>query len=88
MKHDHLPRHIRDLCPQGFNDEQVEAWLLGYLARSEEGGEAGIAEQSQSVETERDASDESDADEIPDETETPSDIKPRREVEDSDDSNI
>jgi hypothetical protein len=88
VKRDHLPRHIRDLCPQGLNDEQVEAWLLGYLARSEEGGEAGIAEQSQSVENKREASGESDADEVSDETEMPSDIKPRREFEDSDESNI
>ena len=33
MKKEQLPDHIRPHCPDGLSDEQVEAWLLGYLAR-------------------------------------------------------
>ncbi len=32
MKKEMLPDHIRDMCPDGLTDEQVETFLLGYLA--------------------------------------------------------
>lgn len=35
MKRDQLPAHIREKCPEGLTDEQIEAWLLGYLASSD-----------------------------------------------------
>jgi hypothetical protein len=32
MNRSQLPEHIREKCPEGLTDEQVEAWLLGYIA--------------------------------------------------------
>ena len=34
MKKEQLPVHIRSHCPEGLSEAQVEAWLLGYLARN------------------------------------------------------
>jgi len=42
MKKSQLPEDIRIHCPEGLSDEQVEAWLLGYLAsNSQSAGQGG-----------------------------------------------
>jgi hypothetical protein len=41
MNRDQLPDHIKDKCPHGLSDEQVEAWLLGYLANDPEPSKGG-----------------------------------------------
>ena len=44
MKKSQLPENIRIHCPEGLSEEQVEAWLLGYLASNPQSGEQGSAE--------------------------------------------
>jgi hypothetical protein len=42
MKREQLPEHIKKQCPKGLTEEQIEGFLLGWLAAMEEEGQRPI----------------------------------------------